>query len=204
MTFILRLQEIFIGMGLGFLVALPFFGALFDGTLVNQYQGPLFILSFFAAFLVMSVRPLADITGYDGLKRLVILRKGLGILSAAIIVGIALGKIFLPGSTYLEMLFSPAFFSFAHYAFFAHMGDVAGFILLVTSNTFSQRLLRQNWKRIQHLSYVYFFAAGIYEAFPLGNGFALFALVLVSILTILAWQIKAHRREQQTVPSVAM
>ena len=198
MAFILRLQEIFIGMGLGFLVALPFFGAIFDGTLVNQYQGPLFNLSFFAAFLVMSVRPLADITGWDGLRRLVILRKGLGILSAAIIVGIAFGKIFLPGSTYLATMFSPAFFSFAH------VGDVAGFILLITSNTFSQRLLKQNWKRIQRLSYAYFFAAGIYEALPLGNIFALFAMILVAILTVLAWHIKAHRRDQQTIAAIAM
>jgi len=199
MSFILKFQNALIGAGLGLLVFLSFSGFLENGGLSYQDQGTFFVLSFFAAVLVMMVRPLADITGAIWLRRLVLLRKGFGILSASIIAGIMVSKILAPDSTYLSMMFSFQFFSFTNYAFFAHVGDITGFILLVTSNTFSQRLLKQNWKRIQRLSYPYFYAGGIYEAFALGNAFALGALILVTLVTAFAWWQKANRREQQSV-----
>jgi DMSO/TMAO reductase YedYZ heme-binding membrane subunit len=204
MAFILRLQEVLIGISLAFLIALPFSSLLFADGLPYEYQGWLFTLSFFAVFLVMIVRPLADILTWNWLRSLVILRKGLGILSASIIASFALGKIFDPASTYLTTMFSLKFFSFANYAFFAHVGDLTGFILLLTSNTFSQRLLKRNWKRVQRLSYAYFYAGGIYEAFALGSIFALVAMIIVTVLTVSAWWIKRYRRTHSATATIAI
>lgn len=186
-------QNILIGNALAFLVLIPATSVFID--MGFALKGVFYIVSFGAVFLVMSVRPLADIfTGQTWLRRLVILRKGLGILSASIIVGFMLSAIIAPESVYLRSIFTADFYSFDNYRFFAHIGDISGFILLITSNTLSQRLLRTNWKRIQRLSYVYFYAGGIYEAFALKNMFAFYALLIVTSLTVLAWAAKIVRR----------
>ncbi len=197
--FVLWLQEALINISIALLVALPFSGFFFVDGPPYLYQGLLFNFSFFAVFLTMIIRPLADIFEQNWLRNLVILRKGLGILSASIIVGFALGKIIDPESAYLSMMFSSRFFSFTNYAFFAHIGDVSGLILLLTSNVLSQRLLKRNWKRVQRLAYVYFYAGGIYEAFALSNTFAEVALWIVTILTIFAWWIKIYRQKQRAI-----
>lgn len=186
-------QNILIGNALAFLVLIPATSVFID--MGFALKGVFYIVSFGAVFLVMSVRPLADIfAGQIWLRRLVILRKGLGILSASIIVGFMLSAIIAPESVYLQSLFTADFYSFDNYRFFAHIGDISGFILLITSNTLSQRLLRTNWKRIQRLSYVYFYAGGIYEAFALKSMFAFYALLIVTVLTTLAWAAKILRR----------
>ncbi|MDO8566076.1 MAG: hypothetical protein Q7S04_02745 [Candidatus Moranbacteria bacterium] len=186
-------QNILIGNALAFLVLIPTTSLFIDMGFV--LKGVLYTISFGAVFLVMLVRPLADIfTEQLWLRRLVILRKGLGILSASIIVGFMLSAIIAPESIYSQSLFTVDFYSFDNYRFFAHIGDISGFILLITSNIFSQKLLKRNWKRIQRLSYVYFYAGGIYEAFALKSMFAFYALLIVTALTTLAWAAKILRR----------
>ena len=193
-VFLLALQSLLISLGCFFLISLPFASSFYpDGF---PYIGLLFNVSFSAVFLLMIIRPLGDILGWTWLRQSIILRKGLGILSASIIVGFALGKIIAPESTYLSSMFSLSFFSFDNFAFFAHLGDITGFILLITSNVLSQRILRGNWKRIQRLSYIYFYAGGIYEAFPLRNGYAFLGMMIVTLLTFFAWRAKAVRREE--------
>lgn len=124
------------------------------------------------------------------LRRLVILRKGFGILSASIIVGFMLASMLsLKGQYFVQML-TLKYWSFENYAFFAHIGDITGVLLLATSNIFSQRLLKKNWKRIQRLSYVYFYAGALYEAYAFQSIFALYALLVVTNVTVLAWAIK--------------
>lgn len=194
MKIINGIQGVLISLSLVLLVMLPL--SLLAPADDFVFKGLFFNVSFATVFLVMIIRPLADI--FDEMKwlrRLVILRKGLGILSASIIVGFAFEKIIAPNSAYLATLFSADFFSFDKYAFFAHSGDISAFILLITSNRFSQKLLRNNWKRIQRLSYVYFYAGGIYEAFFLENSFAMYAMLVVTNLTVLAWAVKVWRKE---------
>ncbi len=205
MKFILFLQNIVIGISLFLLGLIPVYSQVFgmDFTV----RGILYTISFAAVFAVMVVRSLADITSWSFLRRLVILRKGFGILSSSIIVGFVIDALIAPQSPYLASLLSGTFFSLSHLVLFAHLGDLSGLILLLTSNTFSQKLLKQNWKRVQRLSYVYFYAGGIYEAFTLDSMFALYAILLVTNLTVLAWAIKIYRRsgitKQNPVMSVA-
>ena len=179
-VFLLALQSLLISLGCFFLISLPFASSFYpDGF---PYIGLLFNVSFSAVFLLMIIRPLGDILGWTWLRQS--------------IVGFALGKIIAPESTYLSSMFSLSFFSFDNFAFFAHLGDITGFILLITSNVLSQRILRGNWKRIQRLSYIYFYAGGIYEAFPLRNGYAFLGMMIVTLLTFFAWRAKAVRREE--------
>lgn len=199
MKFILFVQNLIIGFSILLLGFIPLFSRLFGMDMATK--GNLYALSFAAVFAVMIIRPLADITNWPLLRRLVIMRKGLGIFSASIIIGFMIDAIIVPQSPYLASIFTLQYFSFDHFVFFAHMGDVSGLILLLTSNTFSQKMLKQNWKRIQRLSYVYFFAGGIYETFALDSTFALYAILFVTNLTVLAWAVKAYRRTEMTSQS---
>lgn len=198
MNAIFFFQNILIAISMFLLMAIPVALSVFD---VNfTVRGTLYMVSFGAVFLVMLVRPLADIFASQlWIRKLVILRKGFGILSASIIIGFMIAAIIAPNSTYLSSLFTMKFWSLNTYAFFAHVGDISGLILLITSNRLSQKLLKQNWKRVQRLSYIYFYAGGIYEAFALGSTFALYALLLITNITVLAWAVKAYNRSMVAI-----
>ncbi len=193
MKILIALQNLLIGISLFLLVFLPLSSLAVDFGFA--FKGFMYTVSFASVFLVMIIRPLADVFSERlWLRKLVFLRKGFGVLSASIIVGFMLASIIAPESVYLASFFTADFWSLESYAFFAHLGDITGLILLLTSNRLSQRLLGKNWKRIQRLSYVYFYAGGIYEAFALGSMFALYAVLVVTNMTVFAWALKAWRR----------
>lgn len=186
-------QNILIVVSMLLLAGIPLASFFLDVSI--EVRSMLFMLSFAAVFVLMIIRPLADIFNEQlWLRKLVILRKGFGIFSASIIVGFMIDALITPGSTYIASMFTGKYFSLDRYVLFAHLGDITGIILLLTSNRFSQKYLKQNWKRIQRLSYVYFFAGGIYEAFALESMFALYAILLVTNLTVLAWVVKIWRK----------
>ncbi len=193
MKYILGLQKILIWTGVFLVIAIPVSSLFFK--MPGALTSALFSTSFAAVFLVMIIRPLADILNdWMFLKKLIILRKGFGIFSASIIVGSMLSRVIAPESVYLTNLFSAHFFSFTNYAIFSNLGDVSGLILLLTSNQFSQKHLKKNWKRIQRLSYVYFYSGALYEGLFLESSFALYALMVVTNLVVIAWAIKIWRK----------
>lgn len=123
----------------------------------------LFQLSWYSVVFVMLIRPLADIFPKIILfRRLVVLRKWLGIVSASIIVSILVAKWIQNPFTF------SAFFTLTAwtlwYWLFARLSEVTAIILLATSNTFSQKVLGIWWKRIQKMSYIYFLTGGILAA----------------------------------------
>jgi DMSO/TMAO reductase YedYZ heme-binding membrane subunit len=50
------------------------------------------------------------------------------------------------------------------YPIIARISEITAVILLATSNTYSMKLLKKNWKKIQRLSYLYFFTWAIIAA----------------------------------------
>ncbi len=96
-------QNILIGAGVFLLVFLPTLSIFVD--IGYGAKGMLFIVSFTAAVLLMIIRPVADIFDEQRwLKKYIALRKGLGILSASIIVGFMIQSIIAPDSVYLASL----------------------------------------------------------------------------------------------------
>ncbi len=192
------IQKMFIASGIGFLFLFPL--SSFFVNISTETRAFFYSVSFVSVFVLMLLRPLADIySEFPWLKRFVLLRKGLGILSASIIIGFALENSITPGSSYFSNLFSWNFFSLHQYAVISHLGDISGLILLLTSNVLSQRILKRNWKRVQKLSYVYFYSGAVYEGFFLSHSFALYALLVVTNITVLAWWSKVFRRESGLV-----
>lgn len=195
-------QEGLLGVSVALLAFGPVALLVWGDMLPFSVMGTLYTISLVSVTLVMSIRPLADIaSGVPQIRALVILRKGFGVLSASIIITFLLAKIIEPESTYLASIFTPAYWSLDRYVLFAHLGDITGLILLITSNTFSKRILGPWWKRVQKLAYVYFYAGALYEMFALQSTFAMVAMGVVTVLVLTAWIKK--RFEKVIVPNLA-
>ncbi|QQR82838.1 hypothetical protein IPJ70_01870 [Candidatus Campbellbacteria bacterium] len=202
LDFIQKLQTLTLGISIAVLLTLPILLSFFPSLVPKTAWGMLYATSLACVFFVMVIRPLADIfSNTPWIRALVILRKGLGVLSASIIVSFAFSKIILTGTDYFTAMFTPAYWSLANYGLFAHLGDWAAIPLLITSNKFSKRVLGVWWKRIQKLAYVYFYAGALYELLALQSTFAFVALIIVTLLVLIAF-VKNQFKDKQPTTSI--
>jgi len=169
-----------------FLFVLPWVLAFSPELATSMLYTALFNISLGAVTFVMLVRPLADIFQTKWLRILVTVRKGFGVLSASIIVGFMLSKIIIYGGAYFWQFITMEYWSMERFKLLAHLGDITGVILLATSNKFSRRALGVWWKRVQKLSYVYFYTGAFYEVLALNNFFAVVAISLVTVMSVIA------------------
>ena len=196
LTLIRHSQQLLLIVSIGILSILPAMLVLYP-TVPNF--GTLFAAAHLSLFLVMIVRPLADLLPTLRFVRpLVILRKGMGVFSASIIVSFILAKLIVDPLGYLSDFGTTAYWSLNNLALFVHFADISAILLLVTSNNLSKRLLGPNWKRIQRLSYVYFYGSALYVFFILGDGLSLFYMVVVTFLTVLAY---LNNKDKRTINS---
>jgi len=173
----------------------PIMVAYFPNIITSSVQTLLYDISHILVFLVMAIRPLADLLPRaTWLRPLIFLRKSFGALSAAIVIAFVLAKVLLFGFGYLLNYFTPEFWALENNFYLAHLADVTGLLLLITSNDYSKRLLKKNWKRIQRLAYVYFYASGLYVYLQFGKFSVLAFMIIVSILWVSA---ELHNRSQR-------
>jgi len=190
------IQSILLGISILILMTLPIGLAFYSDFFSVSLSQKLFTISHWFLFFVMLVRPAADIfTKTKLIRPLVILRKSTGVLSASIIVSFIIAKLIVDPSGYLSSLLTLKYWSLANYAVLAHMADLTAIVLLITSNNFSKKLLGSWWKKIQRLSYVYFYTSAFYVLFLYGNIDVLVALILVTTLTYVAFLKNRKQRE---------
>lgn len=185
-------QRIFLGISIVLLATLPGILVLYPETVSYDW---LYFLAHTSLFLVMIIRPIADLlpsTTY--IRPLVILRKGVGVFSASIIVSFLLAKIILDSQGFFSGFFDSAYWSLQNLALLAHLADLSAILLLATSNNLSKRLLGTYWKKIQRLSYVYFYGSGLYVVFILQDYLVLLFMIVVTTLTVLAYRTNQQRR----------
>lgn len=196
---IASLQNILLGVSVAILALLPGVLVLYPDTISLPV---LFMFAHTSLFLVMIIRPFADIFRSSRVIRpLVILRKGVGVFSASLIVSLIITKYILdPGGSFTSM-WSADYWTLQNLTLFAHLADFSAILLLITSNNFSKKLLGTNWKRIQKLSYVYFYGSGLYVYGMLGDSLVGAYLLIVTLLTIIAYFI--NRAKKRTVSNQA-
>ncbi len=191
LSFIAKLQGALICVGILILVALPLLLAYTPLGTNGGFQSYWYELSLFAAFLVLLIRPLADLLDeYSFVRPLVILRKGMGIFSASVIVAFMLSHILTDGWGYVSHFFEPESWSLAGGRILGPLGDVSALVLLVTSNQYSKRVLGKGWKIVQKLAYVYFYSGALYEYLLLGSAPAFWYLLVVAGMTFAAFVVK--------------
>lgn len=198
LTFIKYAQEWLLAAGVVILATLPAALASAPEWFTGNTLFWLYAVSHFSLFLVMLVRPLADILrGVSWLRPLVILRKGMGVLSASIIVSFILSKLIIDPSGYLSSFATVDYWSLYNLALFAHLADISAVLLLITSNNLSKKILGKWWKRVQRLSYVYFYGSAIYVFLILGEQLVGWYVLIITTVTLLAW-LRNHGLTLQT------
>ena len=124
-------------------------------------------ISWYSVVFVMAIRPLADLfPKLWVLAKLVSLRKAFWILSSSIVITALIYK-FYWNPNYIYTYFTQANFALQNpftYPLLSRLSEITWLILLITSNTFSQKKLWIWWKRIQRLSYIYFISWWIIAA----------------------------------------
>jgi len=189
-------QNLFLAISIIILIVLPILLAYNTSHLPDNFSQSLFFISLFSVMLVMIIRPLSNLfPKIRFLASLVILRKGLGAFSASIIVAMMLSRLMTFGFEYIKQFLTIDYWSPKNITILAHLGDITAVLLLITSNNFSKRVLKKNWKRLQKLAYVYFYAGALYEIFAFHNTFAFFALAVVTFFVLAAFAknyIKKH------------
>ncbi len=197
-TFIAYTQNTLMTISVLILLTLPFALAFFPETLTPARTAVLYSISYFVLLFVMSIRPIADLLPKNRWARpLVILRKGAGVFSASIIISIIFSKIIIDPQGYFAAWITPAYWSLASYALFAHLADIATFLLLITSNKLSKRVLGRWWKRIQRLSYVYFYGSSIFIYATYSDTHMLYYMIFITTLTTLAFLKNYYKRKNK-------
>jgi DMSO/TMAO reductase YedYZ heme-binding membrane subunit len=195
------LQKFFLSISILIMLSLPLVLVFVPEMLSEDSILALYDISHIAMFLVMFIRPLADLLkGVTFIRPLVILRKGVGVFSASIVVSFIFAKIIMDPAGYFSAFGTPEYWSLERYALLGHLADISAIILLITSNNLSKRILGNAWKKIQKLSYVFFYASSFYVFLSYGNMSVLYSIVIITIITLLAYL----KNKQPTVPIVSL
>lgn len=188
------IQKLSLGISILLMLTLPIILAFYPDKISESITLRLYDLSHIAVLFVMIIRPLADIfTKTKLIRPLVILRKGLGVFSAAIIVSFIFSKIIINPTLYFSSLITLKYWSLHNFALFAHLADISAIILIATSNNFSKRILGSLWKKVQKLSYVYFYASSFYVFLVFENTSLLLSMFIVTALTMVAYLVNQRR-----------
>lgn len=195
--FIDFVQDLMLTLSIMILCATPAVYLLAPEMIGPNVLSQMYSVSLASVFFVMAIRPLADILPkVKWVRPLVILRKGFGVFSASIIVSLMVAKIIELGFwPYIAQYFHFSYWMFADLKFFAHLGDVAAVLLLLTSNNLSKKILGRNWKRLQKLAYVYFYSGAIYEASVFGSRMAVVATFVVSVLLLASYFYRQSKKK---------
>jgi DMSO/TMAO reductase YedYZ heme-binding membrane subunit len=140
--------------------------------------------------VIMLVRPLANVFPKIRLfMALVPLRKELGILCASMVLAHGVGFYLSINEPIIAGFFDWTYWTFDDNQGYAHVGAILAIILLITSNTWSQKILKRNWKRIQYLAYAFFLTGGIHAVLAKGDDhlFYLAEMIIVWIVWMLAY-----------------
>lgn len=152
-------------------------------------------ISWYLLFLVMIIRPLSDLfSNISILKKLVSLRKEIWIFVAltTIMHWVLLFKIM--NAPLIESFFDFTWLTILNHMFFAKLWAIISFILLITSNIWSIKILKQKWKWIQRFAYLYFFAWWLH-VFLIWKDHSIIALLLM-ITLIIIWLFAKYKKIQ--------
>ncbi len=195
LTTIKYLQTFFLGISIAIMLILPLILAFYPDGLSEETILQLYNISHVSVFFVMLIRPLADIFfNTKWIRPLVILRKGVGVLAASVVVSVIFSKLIMDPGGYLGAFATWDYWSLQNYALIAHLADISAILLIVTSNNLSKRLLGALWKKIQKLSYVFFYASSLYVYLTFGHVSLLFAMAIITFVTIVAYFKNKQRR----------
>jgi DMSO/TMAO reductase YedYZ heme-binding membrane subunit len=140
--------------------------------------------------VIMLLRPLSQV--FPRLKifmALVPFRKELGILCASMVLAHGAGFYIANDLPIVSSFFDFTYWTFDDNQGYAHVAGLVAVPLLLTSNRWSQVLLKRNWKRIQYLAYVFFLAGGLHTVLIFNDDWIFY---VVEMITVIGFWVLAH------------
>ena len=132
--------------------------------------------------LTLFFKPIVIIFRLKWLQRQLPLRRQLGIACFWLFFFHACGQI------YINAFAVSDFGGFSNYLFWGLAGGIGMSLLALTSNNFSVKLLKKNWKRLHYLAYFILFAGLLHAATIEGEYIQLIVVfALFVVLKILEW-----------------
>lgn len=200
LSLIKRTQQILLALAVVVMMVLPLVLVLYPDFLSETAITYIYFASHIFVFFVMMIRPMADLlTTTKWVRPLVILRKGAGVMSASIAVSFLFAKLIGDPQGYIASMATLRYWSLWDLAVVAHLADISALLLLITSNNLSKKLLGSWWKKIQKLSYVYFYASALYVYLSYGDTNLLIAMALVTTVTLMAFVENRNKRLAQNL-----
>lgn len=158
-----------------------------DKYLFNEFLVFIGELGFNLLLFIMFVKPLSAIFyQFKILGRLVSLRRQFGIVIFFLVFFHGLGLMI--HLDYLRLDSIIGLFDFSNYIFYGLIGLLLMFFLFITSNNFSVRLLKRNWKSLQRLAYVALLFSVIHVMMLKGEIGGYMLLIVYFILKIMEWK----------------
>lgn len=133
---------------------------LFDQS---HFFAQLGVVTLLAVTVVLYVKPLSVLTPFKIFKFLMTYRREMGIASFWIFTGHFLG-LYKTGVFKLKDIFDTS-----NFMIWGALAALGLFILTITSNDISLRLLKQNWKKLQRIAYVVYFVILIHYTLAEGS-----------------------------------
>lgn len=152
-------------------------------------------IAWWSVVFIMIIRPLADIFPNILLfRKMVVLRKWLWVLSWMIIIWQMINSYHITNLNFWTTLYEyiKSYFNIWKWSWISiipRITEITALLLVLTSNTFSQKILWISWKRVQKLAYVYFLTSWYY-LYSFGKIEALYSIVVVLFLYFTAEIIK--------------
>ena len=139
-------------------------------------------------FGVMLIRPLTEVfPRVLFFRKLMLWRREFGVLSGILFL-LHVAGYFLRWEVLPWTIFSDSsYLGWSNFLFWGLLGIIILIPVFITSNNFFQRTLKQNWKRVQRLSYV-LFLAGVLHIYFLGEYYALLEIIILVVFWVLAWR----------------
>lgn len=125
-------------------------------------------IAWFAFALVMIIRPLANIFPNKYILFFLRHRRFIGVVCGYSAIFHFIIYI-LGGDLLINYFTNYGYWSYKSLYFWGNIGFLLMLIPFFTSNNFSQRFLKQNWKKIQKLSYPAFIFTGVHVSFAKGE-----------------------------------
>lgn len=151
----------------------------------------------YALIAVMFIKPLYILLPWKFLRKIGTYRRELGLLSFWLFLFHAVGLI------YTRSMFSVS--SYLGFGNFLFWGAVAGICMVltgVTSNSFSVRLLKRNWKRVHYLAYLAFLGTLVHVGLMRnGREFTTYAVIAGLYIVLKAaefWKMKRKKNSESS------
>jgi DMSO/TMAO reductase YedYZ heme-binding membrane subunit/ferredoxin len=158
-------------------------------------------IGWFALVALLFIRPLADILPKQNLFcKLMIMRKGLGILAGSFIMAHSVGYFLAHDLSLPASLIASQYWSLTNLFGWGMLGALVVIPLLLTSNRWSMKKLGTYWKPLQRLTYLLYLAGAIHIAYATNS----IAPLVIFTCWFICWMLAEARRHHKPIFSVVL